>query len=262
MQIRGELDSGTRLALGVSGVGAVLLLWVLLTLGENPIDRVMTPLILPSPGEVLAAFKPLHFDQGLNRSVLMSLARVTAGFLLAALVALPLGVAMAVDNRVRGFFRPLVSVSAYVPIPALVPLSIAWFGIGEEQKVLFLAFAIFIGLLPMVVAALDQVDDIFLKTGFTLGAGAYETVAFIMLPVAAPGLWDALRTMYGVGWSWIILAEVVDAQSGLGFLIQSSQRRSHMDQVYAVLLVIVGIAVLIDAGFRFAGRVLFPYEEA
>ncbi len=261
MRIRSELPTQYSLVLSGAGVASVLLLWLVLTAGGSPESRMMSPLILPSPGEVLTSFPVLHWEKGLTLAVLASLQRVTLGFLLAACLALPLGVSMAIWTPVRRFFEPLVAISTYVPIPALLPLSIAWFGIAEKQKVLFLAIAIFIALLPLVVAALDDVDEIYLQTGYTLGASWQDTVLYIMLPVAMPAIWSALRTMYGVGWSWILLAEVVDAQTGLGFLIQSAQRRSQVDHVFAVLVVIVVLAVLIDAGFRLVGNLLFPYEE-
>lgn len=260
MQIREAVGSRESLALGLAGLGGVLALWLMMTAGAVE-RRFVSPLILPSPLEVLGAFPILHFERGLNLSVMVSLKRVTLGFLLAVATALPLGVAMATQGWLRSVLQPLTTALGYVPVPALIPLTISWFGIDETQKIVFLAISIFIALLPLVIAAIDDVDEVFLQTGYTLGANRWHTVRYVLLPIAAPSIWQGFRTLYGLGWSLIILAEVVGAESGVGFLIQSAQRRSHMDQVYALLLVIVTVAIVIDLGFRLAGRFLFPHEE-
>lgn len=261
MRIRGNVAPQDSIKLGALGVGGVLALWWLVTSGGAAEARWVSPLILPTPFEVLEAFPVLHYEQGLLRSVVTSLVRVTLGFLAAIAIGVPLGVSMAVFTEVRKVFEPLVAIAGYTPIPALLPLSIAWWGLDEGQKVGFLTVAILVALVPLVIASIDDVEDVYLQTGYTLGATRLQAVTQVLLPIAAPRIWDGLRAMYGVGWSWIIMAEVANAQSGLGFLIQSSQRRSQTGSVYAVLLVIVVIAVLIDAAFRLLGKLMFPFEE-
>ena len=260
-RIRGAERRSTALLLGLIPLGLILLLWWAVTRGAIVEERIVSPVILPSPGEVVASFKSLWFDRGLSRSVLTSLARVFAGFAVAAAVALPLGIAMGAFSKVRALFNPLAVMGSYLPIAAIVPLTMSWFGTGEMQKVMFLAIASFVILLPLVVKAIDDVDAVYLNTAYTLGANRWQTVTKVLLGVAAPALWDALRLTVGIGWTYIILAEIVDAERGLGSLIITSQRRGPREHIYLVLLVIMAMAFLIDRAFVAVGRQLFPYRE-
>ncbi len=259
--IREPLSAATALLISAASVVVMLLIWVAMTSGATVEARWISPLILPSPLEVLGSFGPLHWQKGLTTSIVYSLARVSAGFLLAALVAIPLGVAMGSFTQVRAFFSPISVIGGYVPIAALVPITVSWFGLGEEQKVAFLFIASFFLLLPLVLKSIGDVDEIYLQTGYTLGATHWQTIRHVLLPVAAADIFDHLRTLYGVGWGYIILAELIAAEHGLGYMIQISQRRSQTEEVFAILLVIVVIAILIDQIFRMAGDWLFPYRR-
>lgn len=260
-RIRGAERRSTSVFLGLIPLAFIMLLWWAVTRGEIVEERIISPIILPSPGEVVASFKSLWFQRGLSRSMMTSLARVFAGFAVAAAVALPLGIAMGAFSKVRALFNPLAVMGSYLPIAAIVPLTMSWFGTGELQKVMFLAIAAFVFLLPLVVNTIDDVDAVYLNTAYTLGANRWQAVTKVLLGVAAPGLWDALRLTVGIGWTYIILAEIVDAERGLGSLIITSQRRGPREHIYLVLLVIMAMAFLIDRAFVATGRWLFPYRE-
>jgi NitT/TauT family transport system permease protein len=235
--------------------------WWFATSGATIEERLLPPLILPSPSEVLQAFPKLHFEQGLVRSALTSWMRVTAGFALAALVAVPLGVYMATFRGVAAFFRPLALVGAYVPIVVFIPLTLAWFGLTETQKVGFLFIGCFVALLPLVIKEIADVPATYLDVAVTKGASQWQLVRQVLFPVAQASIWGHLRGVYGVGWGWIILAEVVNAQSGLGYLIQISERRGHTYAIFAVIIVIVVIAIICDQIWKLGGRLLFPYTR-
>ena len=250
-------------ALGLTGLFVVLLVavWWFVTRGE-PDNRLVQPLILPAPLEVLKAFGPLHFEQGLVRSALYSWLRVTSGFCLAALVAVPLGVYMATFPPVSAFFRPLSLAGAYVPIVVFIPLSLTWFGTQETQKIGFLFIACFVALLPLVIKDIADVPSAFLDVAVTKGASQWQLVRHVLFPVAQANIWDHLRGVYGVGWGWIIMAEiVVRPDYGLGGLIAVSERRSHTEAIYAVIIVIVLIAIACDQLWRVGGQLLFPYRN-
>jgi NitT/TauT family transport system permease protein len=234
-------------------------LWWFATQAPRVEDRALPPLILPSPLEVLQAFPNLHFQQGLVRSALVSFTRVTLGFSLAVIVALPLGIYMASFPPMSAFFRPLALIGAYVPIVVFVPLTLAWFGLSELQKVGFLFIGCFVALLPMVIKSISKVPAAYLDVAVTKGATQWQLVRHVLFPVAQADIWDNLRAVYGVGWGWIILAEVVNAERGLGYLIDISNRRGHTNAIFAVILVIVLIAVACDQLWRLGGRLLFPY---
>lgn len=261
LTVRAQVPRPRVIALTAAFVGLLLLAWWLTTRGEKPEDRVLAPLILPSPFEVLRAFPALHLQQGLVRSALTSFVRVTIGFLLAASVAVPLGVYMGTFPPVAAFFRPLALVGSYVPIVVFVPLTLAWFGLTEVQKWGFLFIGCFVALLPQVIKTISDVPAAFLDVAVTKGATQWQLVWQVLFPVALADIWDHLRGVYGVGWGWIILAELVNAEKGLGYLISVSERRGHTASLYAVIVVIVLIAVACDQLWRIGGRLLFPYRH-
>jgi len=259
LRVRQELPETKSLGLTVGFVVLLLAAWWFVTRGATIEQRILPPLILPSPMEVLHAFPVLHFEQGLVRSALVSFLRVSAGFTLAAIVAVPLGVYMATFPPVAAFFRPLALVGAYVPIVVFVPLTLAWFGLNETQKVGFLFIGCFVALLPLVIKDIADVPAAYLDVAVTKGATQWQLVRHVLFPVAQANIWDHLRGVYGVGWGWIILAEVVNAERGLGYLIDISNRRGHTNAIFAIIIIIVLIAIGCDQLWRLSARVLFPY---
>jgi NitT/TauT family transport system permease protein len=252
LHVRAELRYKRAVGLTTLFVGLVLVIWWFLTRGDQGV-RIVQPLILPSPMEVLRSFVPLHQQQGLVQSILASWARVTAGFLLAAIVAVPLGVYMATFSSVAAFFRPLALAGAYVPIVVFIPLSMTWFGTGETQKVGFLFIGCFVALLPLVIKDIADVPDAFLDVAATKGASQWQLVRYVLFPVAKANIWDHLRGVYGVGWGWIIMAEVyVRPEYGLGALIGVSERRSQTASIFAIAC---------DQLWRIGGELLFPYRR-
>jgi NitT/TauT family transport system permease protein len=135
------------------------------------------------------------------------------------------------------------------------------FGVDELQKVMFLALAFFIYLLPLFVRTVDDVDNVFLQTAYTLGASRWQALRQVLVPVALPRIVHAMRLGFGVGWTYIILAEMVAADRGLGQIIIVAQRRGPREHIYLVLVVIVLIAYLTDRLWVSLGRRLFPYQE-
>lgn len=261
LHVRGRLDYTRAAGLTALFVAVILALWWFLTQGSVG-NRIVQPLILPSPLEVLQAFKPLHFEQGLIRSAISSWLRVTCGFGLAVIVAVPLGIYMATFSSIAAFFRPLALASAYVPIVVLIPLTMMWFGIGETQKIGFLFIGCFVALLPLVIKDIADVPDAFLDVAVTKGASQWQLVRHVLFPVAKANIWDHLRGVYGVGWGWIIMAEIVVRPAyGLGALIENSSRRSHTDSIFAIIIVIVLIAIACDQLWRIGGELLFPYRK-
>src|SRR5213593_4158378 len=166
---------------------------------------------------------------------------------------------MATFSSVAAFFRPLALAGAYVPIVVLIPLSMTWFGTEEAQKIGFLFIGCFVALLPLVIKDIADVPDAFLDVAVTKGASRWQLVRHVLFPVAQANIWDHLRGVYGVGWGWIILAEVVNAERGLGYLMDLSNRRGHTNAIFAIIIIIVLIAIACDHLWRLTGRVLFPY---
>src|SRR5262244_1033002 len=259
-RIRQPIHRSWGWVLGVLPILLALALWAALTRGEAE-ERVISPVILPSPFEVVGSFHSLWFDRAFSRSAVTSFVRVVVGFTIGVAVALPAGIGMGSFEPVRAMFRPMALLFGYLPIPAIVPLTLSLFGIGELQKVMFLAIAFFVYLLPLVVKAIDDVDSVYLQTAFTLGASTAQAVYKVLVPIAWPDIFQALRNGFGVGWGYILLAEMVAAEQGLGNLIIVSQRRGPREHIYLVLIAITLIAFGTDRLWARAGRWLFPYRE-
>lgn len=260
--IREQIPLWTTWTLGAIPVALLLLVWYAVTAGSQIESRIISPTILPSPAEVVRSFPELWFERALTRNVLVSLGRVVEGFALAVAIVFPIGVLMGSFTKIKAMFTPLAVFGAYLPIPTLVPLTLSLFGTDELQKVIFLALAFSIYLVPVIVAAVDAVDDTYLKTAYTLGATRGQAVGRVLLPIAWPEIFQALRLSFGIGWSYILLAEMVDIGRGIGGIIITSQRRGPREHIYLVLVVIVAIAFLTDKLWAIASRRLFPYREA
>lgn len=261
LRIREELPFWQVLLLGVAPILLLLAVWALVTAGEAAEDRILSPTILPSPLEVARSFGSLWFDRALTRNLALSFGRVLAGFALGVAIAFPVGLAMGGFTKVRAMLNPLAVFGAYLPIPALVPLTLSLFGTGERQKVTFLALAFVIYLVPLIATAVENVDDVYLKTAYTLGASRGQVLRKVLLAISWPEIYHALRLGFGVGWSYILLTEMVVLEGGLGDIIIVSQRRGPREHIYLVLVVIVAIAFLTDKLWQAGGRWLFPYRE-
>jgi len=165
-------------------------------------------------------------------------------------------------SRVKAIFEPVTVFLAYLPIPALVPLTMSLFGIDEFQKVMFLALAFVIYLLPLILNAVEEVDNVFLQTAYTMGASRWQTVRHVLFPIAFHRIIDIMRLGFAVGWSYIVLVEMVAAERGLGQIIIVAQRRGPREHIYLVILVIVLVAYITDKLWTRLSRYLFPYLES
>jgi ABC-type nitrate/sulfonate/bicarbonate transport system permease component len=260
LRIREDLSLKYKVVLGVIPPIIIVLLWELLTFGSAE-ARIISPLILPSPLEVLSALGSLWYEAELSRSLLASTLRVVTGFVIGAAIAFPLSIFMGAYSKVKSIFEPVTVFLAYLPIPALVPLTMSLFGIGELQKIMFLALGFMIYLIPLFIKAIDEVDNVYLQTAYTLGVKRWKAITHVLFPIAFPKIVHAMRLGFGVGWTYIILAEMVAAERGLGQIIIIAQRRGPREHIYLVLIVIVLIAYLTDKLWEKAYDSLFPYKR-
>jgi NitT/TauT family transport system permease protein len=264
--IRGQVPSLASILLGIVPLAVLALSWWMLTHGI-PEERVLGPTILPSPAEVVQSLHDLvHTNDMEGRGLLdhigLSLRRVALGFLLGLMIVLPIGILMGSFGSARATMAMVVTASGYIPIATLVPLTMSWFGLDESQKVVFLAMAFGIFLLPMIVRAIDSVPDVYLRTAYTLGATRWHIIRRILVPVALPDIWHSMRLAFGVGWSYLVLAEVVVKSGGLGDLIDTARRRAMSGRVYLVIVIITIIAWIADLLWGRLGNLLFPYRRS
>lgn len=258
--LRGDLNRNQTILLGGAGVALILGVWFALTAGPVPI---LVPAILPSPVRVVAAFSDLFYDNDLIRNTCRSVGINLAGYLEAILLALPLGFLVGLIPLFRGSFqRPFESIR-YVPLTAVTGLFIIWFGVGTSMKVHFLAFGILIYLLPVIIQRIQEVDNVYLRTVYTLGASPWMTFRTVYWPAVISKLSDDIRVLTAISWTYIIVAENIDSsQGGLGALIwRVGQRQGRMDKVFALLILIILIGVIQDQLFKRADLKLFPHKK-
>ena len=244
---------------GAAAVGAIVLLWWLVTRGRIE-DRFISPVILPSPAEVVKSFPALLNERALLQSIAATLKRVIIGFGLAAAVGVPLGIAAGAWRVVEAAGAPLALFGRNLPVAALIPLTILWFGIDETQKVMF----IFIACVPFVyadaVAAVVNVPDRYVETAQTLGASPWQIVRKVLVALALPDIYNSLRHLFGLAFGYIMLAELINAQHGLGYLLMTSQRRGLSEHIILILIIIGLLAYGIDRLLFFFQRGLFPHR--
>lgn len=260
--IRESLSARLKITLGVLPIAAVVLIWSLATTGLMPENRIITPVTLPSPVETVFSTKSLWFEAELSRSILATTLRVVVGFMVALAIAFPLGILMGSFSKVRAMFDPLTTFGSYLPYPTLLPLTMSLFGTEEFQKIMFLAIAFVIFLLPMFAKAVSEVDDVYLQTAQTLGATKWQLVRRVLLGISLADLYDTMRRGFGIGWTYVIFAEMMlIPDKGLGHIVMMAQRRGPREHVYLVLVVIFIIAYVTDQLLIKLGRRLFPYRE-
>jgi NitT/TauT family transport system permease protein len=256
MEVREPVGRKRRRTLAMVGLVTFIGAWAALSY-----TGLVPDVILPTPTEVLKAFPVLHFQEALVRSAGYSLYRVTMGFLLSAAVAIPLGILMGTFPAVKHFFSPLIDPLRFLPISALVPLFLVWFGIEETMKIMLLFVGTFVYLLPLVVEAVENVEEVYLQTARTLGASKAQLVWHVLVPGSLPAIGEALRVMNGIGWTYVIIAELVNPHYGLGALITVAGKRSHVDYIFAGVIVILVIGVLTDLLIRAVNERLFAWAE-
>ena len=340
LTIRDDPGGIERLLLGTACILSVLLVWHILTRGEGE-DRLVNAYTLPSLKETANSFHELWFDRALMRGAVASLSRVLGGFLLAASVAIPLGVIAGCYPRFHAFLRPLSIFGRNIPIAALIPLTLIWFGLGEMQKVMFIflaavAFiffdttqsvrgvpgnyldtaytlgartswksglrrALFFGLAYALIAVIGlhwvsetapsvrdyanllagkqetdfsqyaptwtDVGIIWLKALAALVAGTllwlpvhgHQAISKVLFPLALPHIVNSMRLLFGLAFGYIVLAEVINAELGLGKIIIMSQRIGPREHIYLALIAIAILAFLIDRLVMLIQRLAFPY---
>jgi ABC-type nitrate/sulfonate/bicarbonate transport system permease component len=254
------LSAQTTRTLGIAAVVGVLLLWTVVSA-----TGLVGPNKLPSPWQVAKAFAYLAWDGENGRSLLFnatlwSVGRVLAAGALVVAIGIPIGVLMGASPRLNATLSPLVDPFRSAPVVALLPIMVMWFGIGEWMKILFLFVGAVVYLIPMVRDAVRAVPQAYWISARDLGATPFEAVRHAVLPLAMPRIADAVIVGVSVMWTYITVAEYVNAREGLGQLIQNARRFSAMDQVFAGIIVIVAFALLSYQLMQYVKKKMYPWE--
>lgn len=217
-------------------------------------------LFLPSPIAVAEAFIEQIKKGQLLPNIWASVWRVGTGFMLAVLLAFPLGIVMGLFKSMEAFFEPVVGFARYLPVPALLPLCILWFGIGDFQKIMVIFLGVFFQLVVLVSQKIASVPQEHIDTGMVLGTHGFRLIWRVIIPASAPTVYNDLRITAGWAWSYLVLAEIVAANQGIGHFIIESQRYLQTANMILGVVIIGLLGIFTDLAFRLAEARLFPWR--
>lgn len=254
LQLRRRVETTRYFSLACVAVLATLGLWQIISL-----SRVIDPFFLPSPLTVGRTMWELVTEHNLVRDIAISFARIFASFAVSAAIAIPLGILMSSVRWTEPVIEPFINFVRYLPVPALVPICILWFGLGESLKIALLFIGTFFQLVLLVIDDADTVPEEYLELGLTLGAKSRETITHILFPAMLPSLYRNLRVTLGWCWTYLLIGEMVAANTGLGHLVREGQRFARTDMVFCGVLIIGFIGLITDLALKTMERRLFPY---
>lgn len=254
LAFRGGMSRGRRLTIAVLASLAVLGLWEAATrLGW------MDATFFPPPSTTFATLADMIQEKDLLHHALVSTIRVWGAFGISVVMAVPIGMAMSSFPGVGAALEPIVDFIRYLPVPALVPLSIIWFGVGEETKIFLLWLGTFFQLLLLVADDMRRVPQEYIEIAYTVGARPAQMLSDVAFRAMLPSLFDNLRVTLGWCWTYLIIAEIVAADTGLGFVIWAARRYMNTSEVMAGVVAIGLIGLVTDQALRGLHKVMFRY---
>lgn len=221
--------------------------------------QLVPEIFFPSPVRVVTTGYSMFTSQGFLTDVFASAARIGAAFMLSAIFAVPVGILMSSFKSIEAMLEPVIDFVRYVPVPALLPIFILWCGIGEASKFLVLFFGTFFQLVLLIMDDSDNVPRVYFDLASTLGAHKSQLIRDILLPYLLPQLYDRLRITLGWCWTYLVIAELIAVERGIGHSIKEAQRFNAADQLFVCFIVLGIIGLLTDYSAKLAYRRLFPY---
>ncbi len=246
-----------RAVLGISFFVLFVAFWFWLTLGGH-VNRVFLadPLTMLKDGWRLLTEDRFWLD------ILITIWRVFGGFLLSAVVAVPLGIAMGAWKPVEAFLEPFVSFARYLPASAFLPLLILWAGVGELEKLLVIFVGSVFQIILIIAVHVGNTRRDLVEAAYTLGSSNGGIVRRVIVPANAPEIAETLRLVLGWAWTYVIVAELIGASSGIGYMIINSQSRLATGQIIFGIIVIGVIGLISDLAFKALNRWLYPWSLA
>ena len=224
--------------------------------------KVTNAVLLPGPIKVLGSFVELFTVKNYLYDVGMSLFRIVVSFALACMLAIPLGILMGTFRRVEAFFNPLVSAFRYLPAPSFIPLLLMWLGAGEGQKLALLFLGVVWFLITLIMDYAKSLPADFVNSALTLGANRKQVLSTVVVPAMLPDILTAMRQMLAVSWTYLVIAEIIAADSGIGAMMMRAKRFVHIDEIMAGIITIGLLGLVFDILLRRMRRILFPYLES
>jgi len=217
--------------------------------------------LLPSPIKVVNALPDLNKNDDVIGNTFYSIKLNFLGYLVAILVSIPIGFILGLIPLFRGLFSQIINSYRFIPLTAVTGIFIMWLGLGSEMKVSFLAFGIIVYLIPVVIQRIDEVQNVYLNTVFTLGANSWQTIRTVYIPYVFSKIIDDIRVLTAISWTYITIVEMLNKGGGIGELIWTAKRQSRIDKAFAILIIIVVIGILQDRLFVVIDKIFFPHKH-
>ena len=250
-----EIPTGLYLGLGAATVLSVLALWCVLTYGG-----ITARDFLAAPHEIVVAGWERVLDASLFEHIGASLLVILSGFALASILAVPLGILTGSFRFVAAIVEPIAGFMRYIPVSALIPLLILWIGIGIEQKIAVIFLGTFFQQLILFADVSARVNKDVIDCSYTLGANRRQVIFRVLMPACMPGVMDNLRVTMGWAWTYLVVAELVAANTGLGYMILNAMRGLATDVILLGILTIGILGLLTDLLFKALRRRLLPWS--
>lgn len=216
---------------------------------------------LPSPVVVLKSIPEMFRNDGLITNIFISIKLNVFGYIIAIIISLVSGFILGLIPLFRSLFSRIIDSGRFIPLTAVTGIFILWLGIGNEMKVAFLSFGILVYLIPVVVQRIDEVQQVYLHTVYTLGATSWQTVKTVYIPYVMSKLIDDIRVLTAISWTYITIAEMLNKSGGIGQLIWEAKRQSSIDKAFGILLIIITIGILQDRLFVIMNQIFFPHKQ-
>ncbi len=257
-ELRATVSQNRKMVLGIIGAIIFFGMW---EIAHYMMDETQQK-FLPSVEQVLSSLWVLFVEKAYIYDVLKSCYRVFVSFFVAAAIAIPIAVLMGCFANIKSMVNPTVSAARYLPAASFIPLLLVWFGPTDLQKMSLLFLGVVFFLIALILDATESVETSLVEASLTMGASRTRVVLGVVLPAAAPGIIDAMRAMIAVSWTYLVIAEIVAAQDGIGAVMMRAGRFLNVDIIMAGILTIGILGVLTDLLFRLSAYLMFPWDRA
>ena len=254
--IRQSFPRWLSLLISIVALVVPLVVWALLSYGGW-----VTPIFLPTPTAVLQSGIQMFAQENLWLDVLASSYRVFLGFLAAAIIGVPIGIAMGTFYSMESLFSPIVGTVRYMPVAAFVPLIVLWLGLDEPTRVTIIFLGIVFFNAIMVADAVKFIPNELLSVAYTLGANRWDVLTRVIVPAIVPSIIDTLRVNVAGAWNYLVISELIASENGLGFRVVQSQRYLQTDKVLFTIAIIGLIGLLTDFAFKLLFNLVTPWAE-
>ncbi len=256
-KVGGKISKRLSLLIGWLGFVFLVGVWFVITTATGWVK----PQTIPSPESVILSFVELFQKDKLVLNIIYSIKLNVGGYIKAILFSIPIGFLVALIPFVRSMFSKYIDALRYIPLTGLTGVFIAWFGISSGMKINFLAFGIIVYLLPIVVQRVYETQKIHLDTVYTLGASSWQTFIKVYWPSVISKLSVDIRVITAISWTYIIVAEMVNNEGGVGAMIYFAARQSRLDKIFAIIIVIVAIGFVQDVFFKWLDKKIFKFKH-